>query len=293
MIFDFTLGGFTIAIIGDSTGSISRQMAEKYGIIVVPYYVLYGGKSYKETFDFDTVNYYKNVMPRDEIPTTSQPSPEDFSRIYEETLESHDSIIHLTISSKLSRGYGTAKNTSAKFGTGRIYVYDTFTVLGKQALLTIEAARRRDRGEGIEEIIEGVRDEDKFTEIFAVFETLKYLAKGGRIGRAQALIGGLLSIKPVLGTKDGIVTPFGKVRTHSQGLDWIIERIKKDMEKTGRKKVIAVVEDAANDEWAKKAEERLRSEFDIVELWRTRMSMVTGTHIGPGAWAVSYHLLPD
>jgi len=282
-----------IAIIGDSTGSMPKEMAEKYGVIVVPYYVIYDDKAHRETFDFDTLNYYKNVMPRDKIPTTSQPSLEDFSKIYKETLENYDGIIHFTISSKLSRGYETAKKASEKFEKGRIYVYDTFTALGKQAFLTAEAVRRRDRGEGVEEIIEGVRSEDKFMEVFGIFDTLKYLAKGGRIGRAQALIGGLLSIKPILGTKDGITTPFGKVRTHIQGLNWIIERIKENIELTGRKKVIVMVEDAANDKWAEKAEERLRSEFDIVELWRTKMSVVTGTHIGPGAWAISYHLLPD
>ncbi|OYD14392.1 hypothetical protein CH333_08100 [candidate division WOR-3 bacterium JGI_Cruoil_03_44_89] len=282
-----------IAIIGDSTGSMTRQMAEHYGVTVMPYYVLYGGKSHKETFDFDTLNYYKNVMPGDKIPTTSQPSIDDFSRIYEETLKTHDSIIHLTLSSGLSRGYETAKKAREKFGKEKIYVYDSFTAIGKQALLTVEAARRRDRGETMEEIIEGVKSEDKFMGLFGIFETLKYLAKGGRIGRAQALIGGLLSIKPILSTKDGIVTPLGKVRTHNQGLNWIIEKIKKDMEKSGRKKLIAVVEDAANDEWADRAEERLRSEFDIIKLWRTRMSVVIGTHIGPGAWAISYHLLPN
>jgi len=282
-----------IAIIGDSTGSMPKEMAEKYGVIVVPYYVIYDDKAHRETFDFDTFNYYKNVMPRDKIPTTSQPSLEDFSKIYKETLENYDSIIHFTISSKLSRGYETAKKVSEKFEKGRIYVYDTFTTIGKQTFLTVEAVRRRDRGEGMEEIIEGVRSEDKFMEVFVIFETLKYLAKGGRIGRAQSLIGELLSIKPILGTKDGIVTPFSKVRTHIQGLNWIIERIKKNIELTGRKKVIAMVEDAANDEWAKKAEERLRSEFNIVELWRTRMSVVIGTHIGPGAWGISYHLLPE
>lgn len=282
-----------IAIISDSTGSITKQIAERYGIIVAPYYVIYADESYKETFEFDTINYYRNIMPGDKIPTTSQPSLDDLTRIYQDTLKSHDSIIHFTISSKLSRGYETAKKASEKFEKGKIYVYDTFTTLGKQALLAIEATRRRDRGEGMEEIIEGVRDEDKFMEVFGIFDTLKYLAKGGRIGRAQALVGGLLSIKPILGARDGIATPLGKVRTHSQGLNWMIEGIKKRIKETGRKKVLAMVEDAANEEWAEKAEERLKSEFDIVELWRTRMSVVTGTHIGPGAWAISYYLLPD
>lgn len=282
-----------IAILGDSTGSMPKEMAEKYDVTIVPYYVIYDDKAHRETFDFDTLNYYKNVMPRDKIPTTSQPSLNDISRIYEEALKNYDSIIHFTISSKLSRGYETAKKTSERFEKGKIYVYDTFTVLGKQTFLTVEAVRRRDRGEGMEEIIEGVGSEDKFMEVFGIFDTLKYLTKGGRIGRAQALIGGLLSIKPILGTKDGITTPFGKVRTHIQGLNWIIERIKENIELTGRKKVIAMVEDAANEEWAEKGEERLKSEFDIVELWRTKMSVVTGTHIGPGAWAISYHLLPE
>ncbi|MCK4329139.1 DegV family protein [candidate division WOR-3 bacterium] len=282
-----------IAVLSDSTGSLTKEMANKYGIILVPYYVIYGGRSYKEDFGFDYTDYYQNIMIKDVLPTTSQPSTEDFAKIYEEVLKTHDNVIHFTISNKLSKGYGNAKKVSERFGKDKIYVYDSLTVLGKQTLLAMEAAQRRDRGEGMQEIIDGVKSEEEYIDIFAVFDTLKYLAKGGRIGKAQALVGGLLSIKPILTTQEGLTTPVCKVRTPAQGLNWIIEKIKKEIENTGRKKVFAIIEDALNDEWANKAEERLRDEFDIVELIRTRMSVVTGTHIGPKAWDIAYHLLPE
>ncbi len=282
-----------IAVLSDSTGSLTKDMADKYGIILVPYYVIYSGLSYKEDFGFDYIDYYQNIMTKDELPTTSQPSTEDFAKIYEEVLKTHDSIIHFTISNKLSKGYGNAKKVSERFGKDKIYIYDSLTVLGKQTLLAMDAVKRRDQGEGMQEIIDGVKSEEKYIDIFAVFDTLKYLAKGGRIGKAQAFIGGLLSVKPVLTTRDGETNPICKVRTHAQGLNWIIDKIKTDIEDTGRKKVFAIIEDALNDEWADKAEERLRDEFDIVELLRLRMSVVTGTHIGPKAWDIAYHLLPE
>jgi DegV family protein with EDD domain len=124
-----------------------------------------------------------------------------------------------------------------------------------------------------------------------VFNTLEYVAKGGRIGRAQALLGNLLSMKPLVGYRDGVTTPFGRVRTHKQGLNFILERIRSDMDRLGGRRIRAIIEDADNREQANIAEKALLENFDCDEIYHITISIVSGTHIGPGAWGVAYYVL--
>lgn len=121
-------------------------------------------------------------------------------------------------------------------------------------------------------------------------DTLKYLERGGRIGRARALLGTLLSIKPVIGLRGGVVEPLGKVRTHQQGLNWIVNQIRAHMEKFKSTRIQAIVEDVDNQEWSQRASERITKEFNVEKLWQGQANLIVGTHVGPGGWTVSWYV---
>ncbi len=277
-----------IRILTCSTGSLSKEMADAYGITVVPYYILYGDKSYKEDWNFDHRKYYKELLHMRESPTTSYPTPQEIEEIYK-SFDDKDEILYLTISSKQSKGYEVSKDVAGRLKDRKIKVFDTSYVCGGQCILAIEAARARDEGKKMDEILDYLMYVRDRMDIFMIFNTLKFLARGGRIAKVQSLLGTVLSIKPIVSMSDAECVPSAKVRTHEQGLNWMISKIKEDMERLGSDKIRCIIEDADNPEWSNRAKEALESNFQVEEIWQTPISAVSGTHIGPGCWGITYY----
>ena len=132
---------------------------------------------------------------------------------------------------------------------------------------------------------------NKRSDVFVTFETLKYLAKTGRIGKAAALLGTTLSIKPIITTREGEVVPAGKALTHSQALSWVLKRIRNDLAKTRARSIKCFVNDVDNRDISDLLRAKLEENFQCEEMWQVAMSPLIATATGPGSWAVSYMLI--
>ena len=279
-------------IVSDSTGSFSPELAEKFGIEILPYYVIKNGSSFKEDLGFDRLKYYEELAQDRGLPTTSHPSLEDIISLYQRLLSSSsEPILHLAISSKYTLTYELALKAKDKFPEADITVFDTKSATAHQALMALEASRLALSGKSVPEIVDALKAErERFNEVICL-NTLEYLARGGRIGKAAKFLGSLLSIKPLVGfDSDGETGAIGRARTHEDALKFILKKISSDLDRFHGKSLRVIIEDAGNKSQADLAEQALRENFPVDELYHTHISVVSGTHIGPGAWGVAYYI---
>ena len=279
-------------ITGSETG-ITPELAKRFNVELVPYYVSYNHSTYTEGVDLDKEDFYRWLRESNELPTTSHPTLSDIIAAFKEAKRESDSGIYIAISSKYSKPFELANKAKEEFHDLRIEVVDSGKATAGHGLVALEAARLAGEGADIAKILGRMEEiKERVDEVLAL-NTLKYLAKGGRIHRAKALVGSILSIKPLITYRDGLSTPIGKVRTHPQALEFIVDKIRVDLERYGSPGIRCIVEDADNREWANQVKERITKEFEPEEVWQVDMSAVSAVHIGPGAWGVAYYCVPD
>ncbi len=268
------------AIVLDSTSDWPEARERFPNMRVVPLYVRFGDEMIRDHVDLSPHDFYERLREAPELPTTSQPTPQDFSDVYDE-LAAYERIYVLTVSAKLSGTFQSASLAAEEHGD-RIRVIDTETASMAMAMLALAIQRRLDRGtmdDEIDALIERFRRDNRV--VFTV-GTLEYLAKGGRIGKAQALAGTILNVKPILSVEDGVIVPIARVRGRQKALQ---EFGRLFTEKTENRAGLHVsIAHADAPEWVdvltdlvQKA--RPQAEVDVV----ANLGAVVGTHAGPGA----------
>jgi DegV family protein with EDD domain len=248
---------------------------------VVPLYVLFGEESFKDYVDITPDRFYERLQTEAALPTTSQPTPGDFLATFEELAPQYERIIALTIASTLSGTYGSAQAAAEMLGGDKVRVIDSGTVSASLALLAIGVRQRLERGTTDEEIDAFVAHYQREHHLLFTVNTLEYLAKGGRIGRAAAFAGNLLNVKPILAIRDGEVIPLKKVRGNHKAFAEFREHFVSTTTDSPNLKV--GIAHAA-------APERLQALRELVERERpnaqieiaTTLGAVVGTHAGPG-----------
>ncbi len=210
----------TVKIVTDSTSDLPHELIEEYGITVVPAYVQFGGKTYRDGVDISQDEIYHKMVNDNIVVKTSQPPPGDFITVYRKLLEEADKIISLQVTSKLSGIYNSAVQAKEILGAGnRIEVVDSMSASMGLGLTTLSAARMAKAGENMTEIMNEIKSSLARTHLWGIFDTLKYLFLGGRIGKAKALLGGVLHVKPMLTMSNGEIQPTGLARSRSKGID--------------------------------------------------------------------------
>jgi DegV family protein with EDD domain len=198
----------TIRIVTDSTADLPQAFAEELGITVVPLYVQFGQNTYRDRIDISEEEFYQRLLNDPVHPSTSQPSPQDFADVYNKLSKQADGIVSIHISNKLSGTYNSALQGKELAATAcPIEVIDSEMVSMGLGLLAAEAANVASSGKGLQELVEEVKRLIPSTHVWALFDTLKYLAMGGRIGKAKEMMGSVLNIKPILVVKDGEMAP--------------------------------------------------------------------------------------
>jgi DegV family protein with EDD domain len=213
-----------VRIVTDSTADLPQEIIDEYGIIVVPLKVSFGKNVYRDGVDINPRGFIDLLEKSNDFPFTSQPSPGEFVAIYEKLASKKETIISIHISGKLSGTVQSANTAKTMTDSKDIYVIDSKSTSMGLGLIVIEAAKAAKEGKSAGEIVFMVKDKIEKTLVVFLVDTLEYLEKGGRIGKASALLGSLLKIKPVLAVDDkGQVYPVDKVR----GTAKAIERINK------------------------------------------------------------------
>lgn len=268
-----------IALVTDSTADLTDEIKNKYDIHVVPLKVRFKEQEY---FDYEITSeeFYRRLAQENELPITSQPSPEDFSNIYRTLLKEYDEIISIHISSGLS-GTLNAANL-AKEGLGdRIHIIDSKTISLGIGLMVTEAAKNIREGLSALQIVEGLSKVRKNIETLFTLNTLEYLQKGGRIGKVQGIVGSLLNIKPVIRVgDDGIYHTYGKTRSQERALDSIVQAFR-DLA-GGRKYMRLAVAHGAAQQAGLYLKEALENALQLKTSIFTQVGPVIGVHTGPG-----------
>jgi DegV family protein with EDD domain len=279
------------AIVLDSTADFPAASQRFPSWRVVPLYVNFGAVSYRDEVELPAEAFYARLATASEPPTTSQPTPADFLAVYEELAERYERILSLQISATLSGTFASAQSAAASLG-GRVHVVDTGTVSAAVTMLGLAVQRRLERGTSDEEIAALVDRYRSTHGLLFTVETLEYLARGGRIGRAAAFAGTLLNVKPILSLRQGEVVPLKRVRGSKQALEEFGALLEAgSTDSPGLRLGIA---HAAAPDRAVALERVVRAvrphgELEVV----TSLGAVVGTHAGPGALGLFWFDDPD
>jgi len=273
----------TVEIVTDSLSDITPEFAKELGVTVVPLYVRFGEEVYRDRVEITTDEFYHKLVHGDIFPTTTQPSPGDFISVYKKLAKKTDEILVITVSGVLSGTYQSAMQAKSMVEDKcRIEVIDSRKVAMSLGLIVIEAAKAAKAGAGLDELADWVRKAIHRSHLVVYFDTLKYLAKGGRIGKAQGLLGAMLSIKPILTIKDGEMAPLTRVRSLAAGLDYLYNFV------SGLSKVETLaVEHTTKPDEADGLVQRLSKIVPKKRIYRSIVSPVLGTYAGPVALALT------
>jgi DegV family protein with EDD domain len=279
------------AVVLDSTADFPEAPKRYPSWRVVPLYVRFGDESYRDYVDIGPAEFYRRLAGAAELPTTSQPTPADFLAAYRE-LDAYERIYSIHVSAKLSGTFASAGLAAADGPGDRIRLIDSETASAAIALLALAIRRRLERGTTDEEIDALVERFKRDGGLLFTLDTLEYLARGGRIGKAQAMTGQLLQVKPILGLSDGEVVPVKRVRGSRKALEEIAAELR---ERTaGREGIRVGIGHAEAPERAKELEQLVLDAvpgagIEIV----TTLGAVIGTHAGPGAVGVFWYDEPE
>jgi len=272
-----------IKIVTDSTSDIPPARAEELGVAVVPLNVRFGDTCFKDRVDLDSEAFFRMLKENHEPPATSLPSPGDFLEVYSRYASGYDTIISIHISSKLSGTFQSAGNAASALENADLVTIDSGQVASALRLIVTRAARAAAGGTGREELLGMIRDDCGKADIFFVVDTLDYLERGGRIGKAGHMLGSMLNIKPILTVKDGAIETAAKVRTKKKAFGKVMELI---AGRPGPPRIAAVGHACCPLE-AEQVAGMITGVYPELEVIISEIGPAIGAHSGPGCIEIS------
>jgi DegV family protein with EDD domain len=268
------------AIVVDSTADFPDAQDHYPNWRVVPLYVNFGTDSYKDGVDLTAAQFYERLRTSPELPTTSQPTPGDFLAAYEE-LSSYDRILSVHIAANLSGTIQSAGTAAAQLGDGRVRTIDSESASVATAMLATAIQRRLERGTTDEDIDALVKRYLREHGLLFTVDTLEFLARGGRIGRAKAFAGQLMNVKPILSIREGEVIPVKRVRGNRKAFQEFVDAVTEQTEDVSGLRVgIAHADAPERMVQIEKMVRHLRPQATIE--METMRGAVIGAHAGPG-----------
>lgn len=274
-----------VKIVTDSTVYLPPEVIARYDIRVVPVKIVFGTEVYSEGVDITNEEFYRRLTKSSTIPTTSQPPVSDFIQVYSELARQGHPILSVHISSRISGTLNAAMTARKALPQAQIEIVDSRPII--MGMLVTPAAEAAARGQTLAQIRASIEKLSGGINCVGVFDTLDYLLKGGRIGRAKALVGTLLQIKPVLTFDDGEAKVLTKVRTLSRAIDYVAEFVEKRTR--GSNFLYGSVRHAHALEPARRLERELRARFRWAELDFFELGPAFGTHLGPGTFGLGFY----
>jgi DegV family protein with EDD domain len=278
-----------IAIVTDSTAYIPKENLQGLPVFTIPLHVIWGDETYRDNVDITQKVFYERLVSSKIMPSTSQPSPQEFVELYKNIAKEYDEILSIHISSQLSGTVDSAIQAKKILSKIKIEVIDSKSTSMGLGFLVLAAARHVQAGENFQsckELIESARNRVK---LFFILKTLEFLKRGGRIGSASSLLGAALNLKAILMVEDGVIKPFAKVRTMQKALIRLTEILKENIE--GKTPVhLAIIQAEAEDDALFLQNQIVKDlkNADVAELIMAGISPVIGTHAGPGAVGICF-----
>ena len=272
-----------VKIVTDSTCDIAQENVDRLDVSVVPAYVLFGEESYRQGIDIDPTQFYARLQSSPQLPSTSQPTPGDFTERFGSLVADGHQVVCLTVAQQLSGTYNSAAQAAAQFDDAAVTIIDSGTASVGHMLQVIAASEDAALPEATaESVAAAARIRAGGGYGYAMVDTMEYLQKGGRIGKAQAFMGSLLKVKPILKVANGEVLPVDRPRNLRRGL----QRLEGLVREQGAvsKLSVAYTTDAAP---AEEMRHRLSDLAAAENTYTVQIGSAIGTHVGPGAVAVS------
>ena len=273
-----------IKVVTDSTSDLPADVAESLGIEVVPLNIHFGPDAYKDRVNLMPDTFYDKLINGNVLPTTSQPSVGEFIEVYERLGSDADGIVSVHLSEKLSGTMNSARLASQQAKAEcPIEVVDTFQVSMGVGICAMEAAEAANSGGDMNQVKLSARNAVTRSQCFFMLETLEFLQKGGRIGKAQALIGNLLKIRPMLMLQEGEVHPLGRERTRRKGIAKLVDTVKELAPISG----LAVMYSTGQDEAQTLAQNVSKFMIEGREPMMLQIGPVIGTYAGPDTLGIA------
>ncbi|OGN92639.1 MAG: hypothetical protein A2Z75_08235 [Chloroflexi bacterium RBG_13_50_10] len=272
-----------IKVVTDSGSDLPLEVAKELGITVVPVYIYFGDKAYKDWVDIEPDELYKRLVEGPVYPTTSQPMPVDFAKAYSDLSGDADAIVSVHLPAKVSGTYNAAlQGVEIAKPKCEVHVVDSFSISMGLGLIAMAAARVAKGGGKLAEVLEETRKAISQTQIRGLLETLQYLLKGGRVTKAKALVGTLLNVKPIVTIRDGEIVQAGMARSYAKGIEQLFEFVKN----YPNLQEVAIVQSTVPEE-ANALKNRIASIIDEKRILMARLGAGLGVHGGPGTILVA------
>ena len=281
-----------VTVVCESVAMIPDQVAKQLGIPIVPFTVNVNGKSYLDGINLQPAELYRRMRVEDILPTTTAASLGSYRDTFRASIQAGaSSILCVALSSRLSAGYSTAceaaKLVQAEFPDCTIAVMDTLHVTSSQGFVAIAAAKAAAEGKSLAEVRQVAEEACTHVGFFITLETLDYLARGGRIGKASYMLGSLIKIKPILTLEKGEIAPVDRVRGDNHALNMIVDHVARKAD--GRSALHIAVMDADAPEQAMLLKELVQEKLQPVEILTRDFTPVLGVHVGPGMVGLAYY----
>ncbi|RFU66860.1 DegV family protein [Bacillus sp. V59.32b] len=275
------------AVVTDSTAYIPKEVRDKYHIHMIPLNVIIGQEAYREETDLSADDFYEEIKRADKLPTTSQPSVGQFVDLFEELSKEYDAVISVHLSSGISGTYQGAITAGEMVDGLEVRAFDTEISCSVQGFYAIEAAQMALDGKEPSEIIARLDEIKKSVRAYFMVDDLSNLQRGGRLSSAQALIGSLLQVKPLLHFQDKVIVPFEKIRTRKKAMKRIVDLLTEATSDGGQYK--AVIIHAKREEEAKRWQAEIEAELPNIEFDIGYFGPIIGTHLGEGAMGLGWY----
>ncbi len=274
------------AVVTDSTAYIPKELREKHKISMIPLSVIFGTETYREEIDITAEEFYEEVKTR-ELPTTSQPPIGHFVELFEELAKEYDAVISIHLSSGISGTYQGAVTAAGMVEGIKVFPFDTEISCMVQGFYALEAAELAAKGHTAEEIVARLFEVKESARAYFMVDDLSHLQRGGRLSSAQAFIGSLLQVKPLLHFVDKKIEPFEKVRTRKRALNRVVDLLGEDA--GSGQEYRAVIIHANREDEAKQWRNELQAKYPNVEFMISYFGPVIGTHLGEGSMGMGWY----
>ena len=267
------------AVVTDSTADLPSDWARQHGIRVVPLKVMFGNETFRDGVDLTSDQFFERLRAADRLPTTSAPAPGEFAEAYRELARDHEGCVSIHLGTFLSGTVASARAGAATVEGFPVHVVDSGSVTMTIAFLCQAAAE----ASTLEEAVNRVQERLPKQRILCLLDTLRYVEMGGRVNRAQAMIGALLDLKPILRLVPGEIRGVDRARTRSRGIPRLLELLRRELPV---ERLAVVHAQAAED--AERMREELAGEVPDLEISTAQIGSVLGTHVGPRALGFAY-----
>jgi DegV family protein with EDD domain len=283
----------TVAVVTDSVAQVPEDIARQLNITIIPFSVNFGEKTYLDGVDLDPQELYRRMRTEKVTPTTAAPSAGQYLEIFRSVLEKGwQEVLCISLAAKLSSGYNTALSTARQLCQeypGRlIEVVDSRKATISQGFVAIAAARAAMQGKSFAEVKQTASEASRRSGFAASLDTLEYLARGGRIGKAAYMVGSLMDIKPILALdQEGLVSPIKIVRSKNHALNDIVNYVENQVR--GYRKLNLAIMQADAHQQAAQLQEIALQKLNPTELFVSEFTPVMGVHTGPGLVGLAYY----